>query len=497
MSARRVVHLIFFLLLAAVMYLAGMWAYQVYSSIRTEEVRTAEIQQQKLALSASLRKAGIPEHEIARGFWYINKDSTGNEQIGFFNLNEWAQGSTLTPSDLETYSSIFLSSRREDPSRISSIPTEELPPKMQFHNKVLDVVATQNSRSYADLEGSLLLKLKSGAATADEIWQTIYLLELKGEYILRDKLRKELCSKYPKECPESFGITIRGQVKDKINKNPVQGATVTVLSHPEVKSVTTDEKGMFRVYVVAHEMEKVRLSAVKRNFSEGLSAVIALGPKKDIYDIDPITLGSPANIVTIDTEKSTVTGANDVANPDGSFVLHTQYSVYEIPPNAIVRMDGTPYKGKVDVYLYEFTKDTVPESFLQLDVFDNLRRYVANQFVTFGMPYVQFFTESGEELHVKKSYPLMLTYATPDMQVMRDNTYGLPYGKLTDENVRFLLEVSNRGEFPLTASFLEENNLLQFPPFWVYERKTGVWENVGMKLLDLQGTTKNIFYTIN
>ena len=51
--------------------------------------------------------------------------------------------------------------------------------------------------------------------------------------------------------------------------------------------------------------------------------------------------------------------------------------------------------------------------------------------------------------------------------------------------------------FPITANFLVKDDLLTFPPFWVFDRKAGVWDNIGVRVLDTSGTIQMPFYTIN
>ena len=277
---------------------------------------------------------------------------------------------------------------------------------------------------------------------------------------------------------------------------PIAGASVSVLGHELEKDVLTNDKGAFSLKLSAKPMEKIRVSAVKRNFSEGVASVIVVGPGKTDYRTGNIILGSPITIVTVDTVKHTVTNPKDEARPDGSFVIHTSNSTYEIPNGAIVKGDGTPYRGVVDVYLYEFTRDTVPQNLITLDTFDQVMGYAGDLMQSFGMPFIQFFTDKGEELHVMSEKPMLLTYKIPGMKDLRNNTDGFPYGKVTDDDMQLMIDAS-RGYpgFPITREFLIKNNLLRFPPFWVFDRQKGVWDNVGMRVLDTAGTIQTIFYT--
>ena len=114
------------------------------------------------------------------------------------------------------------------------------------------------------------------------------------------------------------------------------------------------------------------------------------------------------------------------------------------------------------------------------------------------MPYIQFFAPNGEELHVMKSNPMILTYRLAGLSDLQKNTDNRPTGPLTDANLQTLIAASAGDPgFPITAQWMATNHLFTFPPFWVFDRRKGVWENVGMRVLDVQGTIQAPFYTIN
>jgi hypothetical protein len=124
-----------------------------------------------------------------------------------------------------------------------------------------------------------------------------------------------------------------------------------------------------------------------------------------------------------------------------------------------------------------------------------VRGYAGNLMKSFGMPFIQFFAPSGEELHVLKSRAMTLTYSIPDMAALRANTDGI-YRALTDADMNVLVRASAGGGYPIDREFLIENQLLQFPAFWVFDHKRGVWDNIGIAVLNTQGTIRTPFYTI-
>jgi hypothetical protein len=171
--------------------------------------------------------------------------------------------------------------------------------------------------------------------------------------------------------------------------------------------------------------------------------------------------------------------------------------MYEIPSNALVYEDGTPYQGEVDVYLYEFSQGNIPDGLIQVDTFDEVRGFAGDLMKTFGMPFIQFFSIDGEELHILSDNPMVLTYKIANMSSLRENTLAI-YGSLTDADMQFLVKSSlnSKEKYPIDRDFLISNQLLKFPAFWVFDRYAGVWDSVGVSVLDTAGTIRTEFYTI-
>ena len=111
------------------------------------------------------------------------------------------------------------------------------------------------------------------------------------------------------------------------------------------------------------------------------------------------------------------------------------------------------------------------------------------------MPYIQFFPQDGVELDVLKSKPMVLTYRIADMDALRENIDQI-YSPLTEKDMQLLVEASRGQPYVIDREFLINNQLLRFPAFWVFDRKRGVWDNVGVSVLDTQGTITTIFYTV-
>ena len=464
------------------------------AAAQADQQREQQIALNRKQINAALLAAGVNPHEVSAGFWYVTTDAYGNQSVAYFNPDQIAQEyPSMDANSLAEITAQMKSAEIVGAAAMHEVPSGQLPPDLQFHNQLY---SGQAAGEYEATQTGLEALYVKGTATADQLWQLSYMYELEGNYTKRDAVNAVNCTKYMTRCAGTIAAQVTGVVKD-IGGRPVQGAHVSVLSHPENKGATTDEKGIYTIMISALPMEKVRLSAIKRNYSDGITSLIVLGAGKKTYSADPIVLGTPITVVTVDTVKHTVTDPMDTVNTDGSFVLHATSSTYEIPADAIIDKSGKPYRGLVDVYIYEFTRDTVPQSLVTLDTFDQVMGYAGNLMQSYGMPYIQFFTQDGTELDVSSAKPMTLTYKIAAMNVLRANGDNNPAGPLTDAQMQTMLDVSTaiRG-FPITRTFLVEHKLYTFPPFWVFDRKSGVWDNVGIRVLDMAGTIQTPFYTV-
>jgi hypothetical protein len=492
-----------FFLITLVCAALGYGAYDGYvhyidytASVRADQLRATQIDQNRALTTKSLEAVGVTSLQVSNGFWYTYTDAYGDQSVFYFDPYQWSQNDGLTSTDISELANAVASSTLYDPSSMHEVPESQLPSNLQFHNELYNMPNAAPG-TFQDTQSALEAAYKKGMATADQLWELSYMYELQGDYSMRDAVNAASCKLYKMRCDGEIPVVLQGTVAD-MSGRPVQGASVSVLSHPELAAVVTDAKGAYQLKLSVLPMEKIRVSAEKRNYSNGVASTIVLSAGRKAYQMDTIVLTTPIIIVTLDTVNHTVTDAKDAANPDGSFVLHATSSTYEIPASAIVHTDGTPYAGLVDVYIYEFTRTTVPSSLTTLDTFNSVVGYAGNLMQTLGMPYIQFFTPGGQQLAVMRSHPMLLTYKIPGMQDMLDNFYQRPEGPLTQSQLQTILAASAGDPgFPITAEFLYKNNISTFPAFWILDQSRGVWENSGMRLLDVEGTMQAPFYTIN
>ena len=433
----------------------------------------------------------VDAQDIIKSFWLEYTSDAGEIELVLVSVEDLAaQG--LSASELKQVTDDISDGRIIASDRVERISEEELPENLQFHNGVYSSLS--GGASTKDMQEILEMNVETEDSSYADASSLAYLYELQGDYTARDAVYQDttdICE----SCREQVTVTIKGTVID-LKGEPVQGVTIDVLGVNE-ETVRTDSTGSYTIIAPTFVPGKLRVSALKRNFSDGVVSVNTVSKDKVTYIADPIVIAGAVSVVTIDTEKKTVSGSNNQIRSDDTFVVSTSQSMYEIPSNALVYEDGTPYQGEVDVYLYEFSQGNIPDGLIQVDTFDEVRGFAGDLMKTFGMPFIQFFSIDGEELHILSDNPMVLTYKIANMSSLRENTLAI-YGSLTDADMQFLVKSSlnSKEKYPIDRDFLISNQLLKFPAFWVFDRYAGVWDSVGVSVLDTAGTIRTEFYTI-
>ncbi len=438
---------------------------------------------------ALMSDAGVSLPDVLRGFWYRYIDDNGIEQVAFLNINELAE-KDITAWQVGNVANIVKDSQVLSRDMMQIVSVANMPDEYRFHNQLYKA---NKDDGFIKGREELEKRIASGEYSQEDLFKLGYIYEIEGKYDLRDALNERGCTEFNYRCDKALRVTIEGRVVDG-DGMPLQSATVSVLSASGL-STKTNENGEYKLDISVRKMEKVRIKAHKRNFSDGIANTVVITSGKKRYIMDDISLVSPLKIITLNNALNTITGdANSYSN--GVFTIQTPQSVYKIAKNSIVHENGDAYLGEMEVYLYEFTRDTAPESLLAVDTMDDVVGYAGDLMKSFGMPYIQFFTPEGEELHVLKSNPMKIRYTIYHMNELYNNTDGI-YTALTREDMEQLVFASLGGNYPIDREYLIRNNLLQFPAFWVFDRSVGVWENVGINVITADGLIESIFYTIN
>lgn len=196
-----------------------------------------------------------------------------------------------------------------------------------------------------------------------------------------------------------------------------------------------------------------------------------------------------AKIIIDDTTHKIVSG-DAGGKKDGTYTLTTTNSIYTIPFDSFVREDESVYDGKVEIYLYEFQPGTRIDM-LNASIFSNARGYIGHQLVSFGMPFLTAHTPDGERLFVPYDAGATIkVFPYTDVTILKA-------AELTEEQIDELMEVSAQGGYPISSDWTWENNTyINLPTYWQLDQRDGVWLNVGMRLLDRNGTLEAPFFTL-
>ncbi|MDD2870660.1 MAG: carboxypeptidase-like regulatory domain-containing protein [Candidatus Gracilibacteria bacterium] len=318
-----------------------------------------------------------------------------------------------------------------------------------------------------------------------------YLYEFSGDYEKAKIEREKICEVFNGECSKNINITINGQVLDSEGK--VLANTKVELINDKTINTITDNNGNYTLNFNNSDFSHLRLRAFQNGYSDGYDSLSVnnLYVDKLNYDIN-FKLTKSDSIISI-------TDDNYLDYKKGKYyVINTDYSKYFVPVDGFYFEDGSNYIGNnFDVYLYLFKKDSNMTSLLDNDTFTPVYGYVGNIMKTFGMPYIQFIDKStGKELFIKSSNPMILQNQIYHMKELYEN-YDQIYEALTEEDMKFLVSKSEElGGYPIDFDFLTENKMMRWPVWWSLDRKTGLWESVGSRVLNVDGLVELPFFHI-
>ena len=375
--------------------------------------------------------------------------------------------------------------------RVEKVPFEKKPANLQIYELI-----HANSAAYLPLRDFLIESCEKGNCSAEDMKGVSYLHSLEGSYEDMETMAQESCEKHETNCTKDVALVLSGYVKNDKGE-PIKGAKIEVLSDASVGETETDAMGQYRLEFPTYDFVKVRIKASKVGYSDGVIPLdIIQGTKKlELSDLD-FVINAPVKVVTLNNVTGEVVGGGAEAK-DNKFIITTAWSRYEIPFDTFAHKEGTPFTGELDAFLFEFDKDSDLTQFMENDTFDEVVGYAGDLMKTFGMPYVLFKTKTGETIHVLKSKPMLLQSRISEMEAL-ETAQDKVYEPLRQEDIQYLVEQSQTlGGYPVDRDFLIKHMLVKFPAFWVFDQKKGIWENVGVKVLDANGTIETPFYTIN
>jgi len=126
--------------------------------------------------------------------------------------------------------------------------------------------------------------------------------------------------------------------------------------------------------------------------------------------------------------------------------------------------------------VFEFNRAS-GATLLDADSFDSIEGFASSLFVTYGMPYIIFIGDDGSRLDVLSTNPMYIATTLRERDdIMRTPLFDKLYEMAYDESRK------DASKYPIDNGWLfDHGNLRILPPWWVLDRSTGFWDNVGMR----------------
>jgi hypothetical protein len=304
----------------------------------------------------------------------------------------------------------------------------------------------------------------------------IYLTWLEGNFAMKSTLEAELCKLHAETCAASLvEAAIIGTVTDS-NGKPRSNVTVEVLGTKHF--ATTDNQWKYNLVFQTQSPTVLRLRASTDSTMIDVKKIEIDDNIRKSYATQKFernfTLINPLVTYEIDTEENTIAGKGSQKNTN-SFTITTDYTKYIIPFGTIVN-GTTPYKGKLKAMVFEFDRAS-GASLLDADSFDSIEWFASSLFVTYGMPYIVFIADDGSRLDVLSTNPM---YIATTLRERDDFMKTARFDKLYQ--MAYAVSQKDLSQYPITNKWLFDNgNFRIIPPWWVLDRSTGFWDNVGMR----------------
>lgn len=318
-----------------------------------------------------------------------------------------------------------------------------------------------------------------------------YLYDFTWNYKKANENRLLLCSEW-KDC-KKITLNIAWTILDQ-NSKPISWAKIELLNDNKYSSISKQD-WTFDFNLEYFPFSHLRFKATIPWYSDWYNTYILNEDKYNILS-KPLTIDFTLNKAS----KSISINSQSVSKykKNKYYIIEDEYSKYSVPTDWLYYFDWTKYeKEDFDVYLYFFKKTDNVENLLNNDTFTPVSWYVWNLMKTFWMPYIQFVDKSSKkELFVKSSNPIILQNQIYHMKELYEN-FDWIYTPITKEDMQYLVKISKeKWWYPIDFEFLTKNNFLRWPAWWTLDRKTWIWWNVWMKVLDENWLVELPFYSI-
>ena len=416
----------------------------------------------------------LTKNDFLKGFWY-----EGPNGLVYFNVQKMLDlGYSM--DEIKAMINKIKNNKIIKKENIKILTDDELDDDNKFYNKIYDS-GFLGENNYQKIKAELE---KKNPKKAIDYFRLSEIYSLQGEYKKSQNYLNLACKKDKKYCKKTK-VVITGKVVDDKNQ-PLPQVEVKLLSTGEKTFTKAD--GSYKLVADLVKLKKERLGFSKDNYSPTFKSITNISEYQKNIKIDPIQMNKSGIIYTMNTKTGEIKGhLGEFKN--NQFTLQTNISKYYIPKDAFVDKNNKKYSGIVKAYLFEFDRENVPQSLLQLDSFSKDKNFLGTSMITFGMPYIIFTKENGERLYVASSNPMILETKVPVVAEMYKGE------RLTDDVKKEIIEQSKKGQFYYTLKNINKN-YLPLVPYWCLDQKTGVWENTGFDIKDFKkGILRTKFYT--
>ena len=462
-------------LLVSLLIVAGFFLY-IQITTPSGTVNPLFAQWNTYQIKKELRKIPlVSEKNIIEGFWYeiINED--GQRVIMFFDPETMAREG-YTKEQISAFYERIKDARIVDRDSMRHVSGSNLSVESQTHNQVF-------SDSYKNNFNKVKASLENTQNKRAQDWNRLaYMYEIEGEFAKSDEAYGKACNLDVEFC-SNFTLSLRGYLYGPAGV-PVEGAQITTLSGPE--NATTNKDGYYEIFKKTRKLSKIRLRAEKNGYSDAYTDYNVVSDAIKRTTLPPMEMRAPLKTITIDTVNRVILdGEGELV--DKGYLLPGEFADYTVP-FTFEQNEEENLSGIITAEVHYFNRETIPSSFANIDIFDDSDGFVSNGMVTFGMPYIMLFDEKGQEIQVPKSNPILVT-----LRPSREDYFK----NVTDEQLELAVNISSAtNSYPLTLPKMKELGI-EIIPWWILDRKKGIWLNEGKRLLDMDGTQETIFYTYN
>lgn len=323
-----------------------------------------------------------------------------------------------------------------------------------------------------------------------------YSYDIIGDYKKSTTTRTLICELSVDLCSSKKEVRFYWKILDE-NKIPIEWVTIELLNDATINT-TTDATGSYELVFEYFPFAHLRLKAEKYGYSDGFQTISFNTYKDPSWKKNEernFSLKSSDINYIVDISNNTYEVIKDAKN---YYKFTSKQSVYFVPIDWFVHKDKSRWLGRnFEVHLYEFTKWDNVDNLTNIDTFSPVAGYVWNLMKTFGMPYIQFIDrDTKQEIFISQENPMILQNKIFHMKELYSN-YDQIYTAITDKDMQFLVEQSKvLPGYPIDYKFLIENDMLRWPAWWTLDRVKGIWENIGMKVLNVDGLVELPFYSI-